>query len=61
MEFSSALEWIGSDSSSVRFADRITSLLSVKKEDPCLLEVFSGLRKFLLNLLDESLSLWQLR
>ena len=57
MEFSSALEWIGSDSSSVPFADRITSLLSVKKEDPCLLEVFSGLRKFLLKLLEESLSM----
>ncbi|MEK9773194.1 MAG: 6-hydroxymethylpterin diphosphokinase MptE-like protein [Opitutae bacterium] len=57
IEYSAALDWIGSDSSSSIFSNKITSLLAHKKKEPCLVDAFSGLRNFLEKLLHETLSL----
>ena len=52
-----ALNWIGLTSSSSPFSDKITELLNNQKQTPELSEIFSGLKTFLENLLENCLSL----
>ena len=57
LDYNSALDWIGADSSSDVFTKKVNALLDHQKTPPNLADVFSGLRNFLENLLTETLSL----
>ena len=57
MDYDSALEWIGENTSSKPFSDKINFLLSQNKEHLKPEDAYAGLRKFLEELLELSLSL----
>jgi len=52
-----ALNWVGLSSSSSPFSHKITELLNNQKQMPELSEIFSGLKTFLENLLEQCLNL----
>ena len=52
-----ALSWVGLSSSSSPFSHKITELLNNQKQMPELSEIFSGLKTFLENLLEQCLNL----
>ena len=57
MDYASAIEWIGSNTSSKLFTDKINCLLNKQKTKPKIVDVFADLRKFLEKLLEEALGL----
>lgn len=57
IDYQQAIEWIGSDTSSKSFDDKVSELLSNRPSMPPLNDVFFRTRKYVESLLEESLSL----